>query len=151
MFYNAVLTRNYEEAYNFLYALENVSTNEYLRKEYKVYLYLLSQVSQVPEIYKTKIEDINSDPLLMLHRKPNNLQKQEDKKDKKDIKDNILLAILSCEKCRAMSVLRSLGIDIASLIDNLAQVFAQVEISACAFFLHLDEGLVGFHTCLCQF
>ena len=61
----------------FLYALENVSTNEYLRKDYKVYLYLLSQVSQVPEIYKTKIEDINSDPLLMLHRKPNNLQKQD--------------------------------------------------------------------------
>ena len=77
LFYNAVLTRNYEEAYNFLYALENVSTNEYLRKDYKVYLYLLSQVSQVPEIYKTKIEDINSDPLLMLHRKPNNLQKQD--------------------------------------------------------------------------
>jgi tetratricopeptide (TPR) repeat protein len=77
LFYNAVLTRNYEEAYNFLYALENVSTNEYLRKDYKVYLYLLSQVSQVPEIYKTKIEDINSDPLFMLHRKPNNLQKQD--------------------------------------------------------------------------
>lgn len=77
LFYNAVLTRNYDDAYNFLYALENVSTNEHLRKDYKIYLYLLSQVSQVPDIYKTKIEDINSNPLLMLHRKPNELQKQD--------------------------------------------------------------------------
>lgn len=84
LFYNAVLTRNYEEAYNFLYALENVSTNEHLRKDYKIYLYLLSQVSPVPPNYKTKIEDINSNPLLMLHRKPNNLQKQ----------DNIVLRLI---------------------------------------------------------
>ena len=77
LFYNAVLTRNYDEAYNLLYALENISTNEHLRKDYKIYLYLLSQVSQVPDIYKAKIKDINSNPLLMLHRKPKDLQKQD--------------------------------------------------------------------------
>ena len=27
-----------------------------MRKDYKIYLYLLSQVSQVPEIYQEKIE-----------------------------------------------------------------------------------------------
>ena len=34
MFYHAVLTHRYDEAYEYLYALENVSTNEHLRKEY---------------------------------------------------------------------------------------------------------------------
>lgn len=77
LFYNAVLNRDYIAAYEYLYALENVSTQEHLRKDYKIYLFLLSQVSEVPTQYQEKIEAINNNQLLILHRKPNDAQKQE--------------------------------------------------------------------------
>lgn len=54
LFYNAVLREDYNEAYEYLYALENVSTQEHMSKDYKIYLYLLSQVSQVPKQYQEK-------------------------------------------------------------------------------------------------
>lgn len=77
LFYNAVLHHNYEKAYEYLYALENVSTQEHLRKDYKIYLFLLSQVSEVPTHYQEKLEAINNNPLFILHRKPDARQKQE--------------------------------------------------------------------------
>ena len=77
MFYHAVLTHRYDEAYEYLYALENVSTNEHLRKEYKIYLYLLSLVSEVPEIYQEKLQAIHEDPSLLVHKKPKQFQKQD--------------------------------------------------------------------------
>ena len=77
LFYHAVNTHNYPAAYEYLYALENVSTNEHLRKEYKIYLYLLSQVSEVPPIYQEKLENIKQDKNLMIHKKPDKHQRQE--------------------------------------------------------------------------
>ena len=77
LFYNAILTQNYSAAYAYLNALENVSTNEYLRKDYKIYLFLLSQLSKVPEDYEQKLADINNNPFLILHRKPNKEQQQD--------------------------------------------------------------------------
>lgn len=77
LFYHAVNTHNYPAAYEYLYALENVSTNEHLRKDYKIYLYLLSQVSEVPPIYQEKLENIKQDKNLMIHKKPDKHQRQE--------------------------------------------------------------------------
>lgn len=77
LFYNAVLREDYNEAYEYLYALENVSTQEHMRKDYKIYLYLLSQVSQVPKLYQEKLEAINNDRNLITHKKPNRQQKQD--------------------------------------------------------------------------
>ena len=77
MFYHAVLTHRYDEAYEYLYALENVSTNEHLRKEYKIYLYLLSLVSEVPENYQEKLEAIHNDQSLLIHKKPKPFQKED--------------------------------------------------------------------------
>ncbi|MGN0967589.1 MAG: hypothetical protein ACI4OP_08460 [Candidatus Coprovivens sp.] len=77
LFYHAVNTHNYPAAYEYLYALENVSTNEHLRKDYKIYLYLLSQVSEVPPIYQEKLENIKQDKSLMIHKKPDKHQRQE--------------------------------------------------------------------------
>ena len=77
LFYNAVLHEDYNEAYEYLYALENVSTQEHMRKDYKIYLYLLSQVSQVPKLYQEKLEAINNDRNLITHKKPNRQQKQD--------------------------------------------------------------------------
>ena len=77
LFYNAVLRCDYEKAYEYLYALENVSTQEHMRKDYKIYLYLLSQVSQVPEIYQEKLEAILNDRNLITHKKPTKQQKQD--------------------------------------------------------------------------
>lgn len=79
LFYNAVLREDYDKAYEYLYALENVSTQEHMRKDYKIYLYLLSQVSQVPEIYQEKIEAILNDQNLITHKKPNKQQRQDNK------------------------------------------------------------------------
>lgn len=77
MFYHAVMTHRYEEAYEYLYALENVSTNEHLRKEYKIYLYLLSLVSEVPENYQEKLQAIHNDQSLLIHKKPKPFQKED--------------------------------------------------------------------------
>lgn len=77
LFYNAVLRCDYNKAYEYLYALENVSTQEHMRKDYKIYLYLLSQVSQVPDIYQEKLEAILSDRNLITHKKPTKQQKQD--------------------------------------------------------------------------
>ena len=79
LFYNAVLREDYDKAYEYLYALENVSTQEHMRKDYKIYLYLLSQVSQVPEIYQEKLEAILNDQNLITHKKPNKQQRQDNK------------------------------------------------------------------------
>ena len=79
LFYNAVLREDYDKAYEYLYALENVSTQEHMRKDYKIYLYLLSQVSQVPEIYQEKLEAIINDQNLITHKKPNKQQRQDNK------------------------------------------------------------------------
>lgn len=77
LFYHAVNTHDYPRAYEYLYALENVSTNEHLRKDYKIYLYLLSQVSEVPPMYQEKLESIKQDNGLMIHKKPDKHQRQE--------------------------------------------------------------------------
>lgn len=79
LFYNAILHQDYQKAYEYLYALEHVSTQEYMRKDYSIYLYLLSQVSEVPETYKEKIESINNDRNLITHKKPNKQQRQDNK------------------------------------------------------------------------
>ena len=79
MLYHAVLNQQYDKAYKFLYELENISTNEHLRKEYKIYLYLLSQVSEVPEHYQEKLEAINDNSNLLIHKKPKPFQKQDNK------------------------------------------------------------------------
>lgn len=77
LFYNAVSKEDYEKAYEYLYALENVSTQEHMRKDYKIYLYLLSQVSQVPKEYKEKLEAILNNKNLIIHKKPNKQQNQD--------------------------------------------------------------------------
>ena len=77
LFYNAVLREEYDKAYEYLYALEHVSTQEHMRKDYKIYLYLLSQVSEVPKEYKEKLEAILNDRNLITHKKPNKQQKQD--------------------------------------------------------------------------
>lgn len=77
LFFNSVNKHNYGDAYKYLEALENVSTNEHLRKDYKIYLYLLSNLTEVPEEYQEKFELINSDPTILLHRKPTESQKQD--------------------------------------------------------------------------
>lgn len=79
LFYHAVLQKDYTAAYEYLYALENVSTQEYLRKDYKIYLYLLSQVSEVPKLYQEKLDAINNDKNLITHKKPNKQQRQDNK------------------------------------------------------------------------
>lgn len=79
LFYNAVLTQNYDKAYEYLYALEHVSAQEHLRKDYNIYLLLLSQVSVVPEHYQEKLDAINNDRNLITHKKPNRHQKQDNK------------------------------------------------------------------------
>ena len=77
LMYHAVNTGNYNLAYDYLTALENVSTNEHLRKDYKIYLYLLSKVCEVPERYQTSLQEIKENKKLLIHSKPNAHQKQE--------------------------------------------------------------------------
>lgn len=77
LFYNAISTKQFELAYKYLHSLENVSTNEHLRKDYKIYLYLLSNICNAPEEYKEKVENIINDNNLLLHKKPDHQQKQE--------------------------------------------------------------------------
>lgn len=79
LLYNAVYTGNYPKAYEYLYALENVSTNEHLRKDYKIYLYLLSKVSPVPEHYQEKLQAIQQDRNLLIHKKPKGHQGEENR------------------------------------------------------------------------
>lgn len=79
LFYHAVLHKDYPSAYEYLYALEHVSTQEHLRKDYKIYLYLLSQVSEVPSHYQEKLDAINNDKNLITHKKPNRQQRQDNK------------------------------------------------------------------------
>lgn len=79
LFYSAVLHKDYPSAYKYLYALEHVSTQEHLRKDYKIYLLLLSQVSEVPEEYQEKLNAINNDRNLITHKKPNRQQRQDNK------------------------------------------------------------------------
>ena len=50
---------------------------EHLRKEYKIYLYLLSLVSEVPENYQEKLQAIHNDSSLLIHKKPKQFQKQD--------------------------------------------------------------------------
>lgn len=79
LLYNAINKGEYNQAYRYLYELEHISTNEHLRKEYKIYLYLLSQVSEVPEHYQEKLEAINDNSNLLIHKKPKPFQKQDNK------------------------------------------------------------------------
>ena len=77
LLYNAVNKGEYDLAYRFLYELEHISTNEHLRKDYKIYLYLLSKVSEVPPIYQESLNAIKDNNKLLIHNKPKGHQKQE--------------------------------------------------------------------------
>lgn len=77
LLYNAINKGNYDLAYRFLYELEHISTNEHLRKDYKIYLYLLSKVSAVPAIYQESLSAIAANNNLLIHNKPKGHQKQE--------------------------------------------------------------------------
>lgn len=77
LLYKAINKREYDQAYRFLYELEHISTNEYLRKDYKIYLYLLSKVSEVPAIYQESLSAIKANNNLLIHNKPKGHQKQE--------------------------------------------------------------------------
>ncbi len=79
LFYSAIIHRDYPSCYKYLYALEHVSTQEHMRKDYKIYLFLLSQVSVVPENYQEKLEAINNDRNLITHKKPDKQQRQDNK------------------------------------------------------------------------
>ncbi len=79
LFYYAVNHRNYTDAFKYLYALENVSTQEHLRKDYKIYLFLLSFLTEVPKEYQEKLDAIKNDKNLITHKKPNLRQKQDNK------------------------------------------------------------------------